>query len=861
MTKSQIGEGQVRGSRSGRRPPTGRRRTCQPQLERLETRCLPGFLAPLAFDAGTAPTSVAVGDFNGDGILDLAVAGGYLNGTVNVLMGQGDGTFQKAVSYPAGVDPVSVAVGDFNGDGKLDLAVANQRDLWANGGGVSVLLGKGDGTFYPAASFPAGENPRSVAVGDFNGDGHLDLAAAGYLYAGPDDYQDQTVRVLLGKGDGSFLPAVEYAAGTLPWSVAVGDFNGDGKPDLAVANELSANVSVLLGKGDGSFLPAVNYAAGNFFPTAVAVGDFNGDGKLDLVVAKEGNTTTNGSVSVLLGKGDGTFLPAQSYAAGGLPTAVAVGDFNGDGFPDLAVADQGDSFGNGQGVRVLLGQGDGTFLPAQSYPTGSAPSSVAVGDFNGDGKPDLAVANHGESNDNGAGVSVLLGKGDGSFGAAPSYAAGADPWSVAVGDFNGDGIPDLAVANYGYNGTVSVLLGKGDGSFLPAVNYTVGYHPLSVAVGDFNGDGIQDLAVANQGTSPFYNGGVSVLLGNGDGTFQAAVNYPAGTWSVSVAVGDFNGDGKQDLAVANEVSPGTVSVLLGQGDGTFLPAQTYPTGSAPSSVAVGDFNGDGIPDLAVANPGGKVSVLLGKGDGSFLPAVQYAAGGGWLAVADFNGDGHLDLATGSVLLLGNGDGTFQPAMSHGGGGGYVAVGDFNDDGKQDLAVANSNGVRVLLGNGDGTFQTTNASYVAGGYPRSVAVGDFNGDGWPDLAAAAGNVSILLNDATWSMGPTGAADRRVDTGPQGPAPPSLSLAVAAVAASAPGPPPGTAPREAAPPAPGLAPGLVDALFAAPRGKEPARAASGLVLVHHGALSRTRWQPLFDDLDLLEQARAPLPWEER
>jgi hypothetical protein len=837
------------------RPRAGPRQSRKLRLERLEDRITPGFLAPLAFDAGVDPVSVAVADFNGDGVPDLAVANFNSFGKVSVLLGKGDGTFLPAQSFPTGYNSNSVAVGDFNGDGTPDLAVANQGS-----NNVSVLLGKGDGTFQTAQTFTAGPGPRSVAVADFNGDGRPDLAVAG----------GSMVSVLLGQGDGTFLPAQSYGAGFGSRSVAVGDFNGDGKPDLAVANEgttplFNGTVSVLLGQGDGTFLPALSYAAGSL-PVSVAVGDFNGDGKLDLAVANQGTYPfTNAGVSVLLGQGDGTFQTAVHYAAEGLPVSVAVGDFNGDGKPDLAVA-------NDYGVSVLRGQGDGTFLPAQTFPAAFHPSSVAVGDFNGDNTPDLAVTSGFFGNP--GKVSVLLGKGDGTFPAAPHFPAGAYPESVAVGDFNGDGTPDLAVANDVYpNGTVSVLLGKGDGSFLPAQSYAAGNRPTSVAVGDFNNDGKLDLAVADYLSSDVsLSSNVSVLLGKGDGTFLPAQKFTTGAGRRSVAVGDFNGDGKLDLAAAGfrdvydpysgyHTIDEEVDVLLGQGDGTFQKAVAYPAGSYPDSVAVGDFNADGKPDLAVANYG-NVSVLLGKGEGTFQPAVNYADGGGAVAVGDFKGDGKLDLVTASVLLLGNGDGTFQPAMNHGGGGGAVAVGDFNADGFPDLAVAGAT-VRVLLGQGDGTFQTflpPNVSYVAGIFASPVAVGDFNGDGFPDLATVSNGVSILLNDATWSMSAPGAADRPVGSDPKGPAPPSLSLPVAAVAAFVTGQPQRIAPREAAPPAPGLAPGLVDARFAAPRGEEPARAAPGLVLARHAALSRTRWQPLFDDLDLLEQARAPLPWEE-
>jgi Bacterial Ig-like domain (group 3)/FG-GAP-like repeat len=357
-----------------------------------------------------------------------------------------------------------------------------------------------------------------------------------------------------------------------------------------------------------SFLPAVTYDSGGSFPSSVAVADVNGDGKPDLLVANTGpGGTVSGTVSVLLGNGDGTFQAAVSYGSGGSFTySLAVGDVNGDGKPDLVVANA-----HSNTVGVLLGHGDGTFAPAVTFDSsGVFPDSVAIADVNGDGVPDIVVVD--QSSDIAA---VLLGNGDGTFRTGASYYAGRGPISVAVADINGDGKPDIVVADCGADifcptsapGAVSILLGNGDGTFQAAVSYSSGgISALSVAVADVNGDGKLDLLVANSGS-----GTVGVLLGNGDGTFQAALAFDSGGSIYSQAVvADVNGDGKLDLLVAN--FPGTVVVLLGNGDGTFQAALAFSSGgSGPTSVAVKDVNGDGKPDVIVANiNSNSVGVLL-----------------------------------------------------------------------------------------------------------------------------------------------------------------------------------------------------------------------------------------------------------
>ena len=337
-------------------------------------------LKPSDLGSGTGPLSVAVGDFNGDAKLDMVVIYSGSN-TVNISLGNGDGTFQPSVDYPSSSFPFSAAIGDFNADGKLDLVVANQN------GSVSVFLGKGDGTFQPAVTYLTGMQSFSVAVGDFNGDGKLDVVTANY---GSND-----VSVLLGNGDGTFESALSFPAGSQPGSVAIGDFNGDGKLDLAVTQSV-ANMSVLLGNGDGTFQAPMNYAAGAN-PTSVVIGDFNGDGKLDLAVADFG--TQNGG-ALLLGNGDGTFQSAMSLAVGTLSHSLAAGDFNGDGKLDLVVTNF-----SGKEVSILLGNGDGTFQAPMNYAAETSPVSVAVGDFNGDGRLDFAIA---VFNNVGASISLLL---------------------------------------------------------------------------------------------------------------------------------------------------------------------------------------------------------------------------------------------------------------------------------------------------------------------------------------------------------------------------------------------------------------------------------------------------------------------
>jgi len=584
--------------------------------------------------------ALAVGDFDGDGIADLAVTSKE-SGTVTILSGSGDGTFTQAAgsAVPAGSEPVALLPGDFNGDGSLDLAVANFGD-----GTVTVLLGNGDGTFTEAAGSPVtvGTQPGSVAMEDFNGDGIPDLAVA--------NFGDGTVTILLGTGDGTFTEAAgsPVSAGITPYSVAAGDFNGDGIPDLAVANGSAYTVTILMGNGDGTFKPAADNAmTPGFGPTFIAVADFNRDGNADLALVNNGNN----AVSILLGNGNGTFTPAAGspVKVGTSPYSVIVGDFDGDGIADLAVAN---ACGNGPTcsassykgtVTILEGKGDGTFTPASGspVPVGNWPIAVAAGDINGDGIADLAITNYGSGT-----VSVLL--------THLTETATAEATDISPA---GTGVHQVDASYPGegtYSGSTSATTAVNVQPATPTVTVTpsatsitkVQELSVTIAIGGRNGDPEPTGTVTL--TSGSYVSSATALNGG-----SATVTIPAGSLAIGSDTLTANYTGDNNYSTAS--GAGALIVQLATPAVTVTPnATSISTGQAllvtiAISGGIGDPTPTGTVTLTSGSYASSATTLNGGSATITIPAGSLAIGSDTLT-ANYAGDNNYSTVSGTASV-------------------------------------------------------------------------------------------------------------------------------------------------------------------------------------------------------------------
>jgi hypothetical protein len=693
------------------------------------------------FTSGVTPQHIAFGDINGDGKLDMVVVNAIGN-TFSVFLnttslGASTPTFSAKTDISTASNPCAVLLGDINNDGKLDVTIVN-----SGGNSFSVFLnttatGAATATFSAKTDFATGTLPFFGAIGDLNGDGKLDIAVANGV--------GSTVSVLLnttttGAATPTFTAATDFTAGNGVICVAIGDLNNDGKSDLAVLNYTASTVSVLfntttIGSSTPSFSAKTDFAVwGN--SRYVTIGDINLDGKADLIVT----STLANRVSVLINTtaaaaSTPTFLAKTDFTASEGSRGVTVGDFNCDGKPDLAVANYGFNTLSVFVNTTTPGATTPTFTAKNDFTTGNAPFFPALADLNGDGRVDIAVANGSSASVSVYMNTMTIGVSEPAFDPKTDFSTGSAPWYDIMTDVNNDGKDDIAFVNRSGN-TVSIIMntttpGATTPVFSSRVNFTTGALPQGVSAPDINKDGNPDLVVANSNSSS-----VSVFIntttpGSSTPTYSAKTDFTTGSGPFAIAVGDFNLDGKPDFATVNNTA-NTVSVLLntttpGASTPTFSAKTDFAAGTAPNSISVTDINGDSKPDILFANQtSSTVSVIINTmSPGASTPTFSAKT----------------DLSAGSTPL-------------------WIATADIDIDGKKDIIyTTTASTVSVCMntttpGASTPTF-SAKTDFTTGTTPQSVSVGDLNGDGKPDLAVSnfsSNTVSILLNTTTPALSP-------------------------------------------------------------------------------------------------------------
>ncbi|MDB4324746.1 FG-GAP-like repeat-containing protein [bacterium] len=681
----------------------------------------------------------------------------------------------SAMSYRCGVQRTSVSSA---------LAVALvfiATSTYAPNSFAVDLLGPG------LSRVPMGQRPQALVVADLDCNGTLDMATA--------DRATRSIHVALGSGLGTFRVLSEsFAVGADPWDIGSGDFNNDGQPDLVVANAANRNISVLYGDCTGRFdFDSLTIVVGAT-PSSLFVADVDLDGLDDVVVGNQGQD----DVSILLGTPNGP-VPSSVVPVGNRPIGVVVADLNGDTLPDIAVTNRGEDT-----VSILVGNGSGEFAETHRIPVGDQPTALVAIDLNRDGRMDLVTADRGcqeETADCRADdtVSLVLQGDVGKFLPAVALTVFDGPWDLATGDFDRDGLEDIAVANR-RDDLVTILRGDGLGGL--SLTSSIANDAHAVAVGDIDLDQINDLLMLDRRAS-------AIVVGEGDGRggVISEARHAVGDSPFDIDLCDFDADGLLDVVTVGS-GENAITLLTGDGMGDFTDRFDFPVGTAPRGVVCHDLDGDGILDLAATNSGDDtVSALFGDGFGGLDDAIVIATGiepvpllgielgddGGTtlisgnvtsdsltvidvaasrqvtsrsipigndpyaLATADFDFDGHADVVVAIRgdnqvrILLGDRSGVLEEAdtISVGDQPAGIAVGDFDQDGRLDLGVSNRNDdtVSILIGSGDGTFRVESSVAVGTG-PRGIATGDLNGDGNLDLVSTnrgTDDISLLMGD--------------------------------------------------------------------------------------------------------------------
>jgi hypothetical protein len=698
---------------------------------------VPAFRAAQVFAAGVRPVGVVTADVDEDGRDDLAVlASGDalrdLPGGITIMRNAGGGGLEAHPPIAVGRTPLKMVAGDWNGDGHVDLATADYDSA-----SVSVLIGDGRGGFTVTA-YAAGVRPLAMVAADLDGDHRVDLVVANAILS-----DERNLVWLRNAGGGGFAEAIELDGGWTPFELAAGDLDGDGRPDLVTAGGVgNQQLTVLLNKGSGTFERMEPIMTG-VDARQLQLGDVNGDDLADLVFASAAGV----GVTVLFGDGRGGFFGIpEGYPAETSPVAITLVDMSGDGKLDVLLAG-----GDRGSVATMLNYGNGFFAPATVHAAGARISGVAAADLDGDGIVDLAVADSGRDQPGATGgLKLLRGLGGGRLDAPRIYGS---PSAAVVGDVSGDGLPDLV--SFNIDGVMSVFQGTGDGGFGSPSDAVPGFEAHQLAVADVDADGRLDVIVSS------FGGGLAAALNDGSGGFVLGRPVLEGQFSDGMCVGDLDGDDLADVVVSGGASE--LMVVHSDGKGGFAPGAFYGVENPARAMALGDVNRDGAADLIYAD--GVESVVafrLGDGGGAFASPRRVAVSGPVLGVgvADMDGDGWSDIvavipsdvdrkvAENISVLVNDGRAGFRPPVTHAtdGATGALALGDFDGDGRPDVVFAryDRGDVGMMFNDGRGRLGTP-IPLLTGGAPFVLMPSDLDGNGALDLAVANElGVAVLLS---------------------------------------------------------------------------------------------------------------------